>query len=148
MKGKSLRLLGPPLIKIILKLPVRTHLNHYHFKEIHWLPVNKRVTQLKLSHVHQIVNGNAPSYLSGYFIPINTNHTIRTRSSQTPLVIPRFNTSNGKSSFRYSGAIAWNSLPIGVQTSHTKSVFKPLVKQFLFDNLLEEESSLHVVYAP
>ena len=55
-------------MSIILKLPVRTHLNHYHFK------------------VHQIVNGNAPSYLSGYFIPINTNHTIRTRSSQTVMV--------------------------------------------------------------
>ena len=35
------------LIRTVLKLPPRTHLDYSHFKLLNWLPVDKRVTQLK-----------------------------------------------------------------------------------------------------
>ena len=43
---------------------------------------DKRVNQLKLSHVHNVTHGTAPKYVSNYFIPVNSSHNIRTRSSQ------------------------------------------------------------------
>ena len=112
------------LIRTVLKLPPRTHLDYSHFKIVNWLPVEKRVTQLKLGHVHNIIQGTAPSYLSNYFTLVNTTHSFRTRSSQASVVIRRFKTLVGKSSFKYTGAIDWNVLPFYVQTIVEKDNFK------------------------
>ena len=132
------------LIRIILKLPVRTHLSYCHFKELNWLPVAKRVVQLKLGHVHQIVNGKAPSYLFDYFSAVRNIHNFSTRSSQTALVVPRFNTLVGKSTFKFTGATEWNLLPTGAQTMIEKSSFKKYLKQYLLESVLEEESSQYI----
>ena len=62
------------LIRTVLKLPARTHLYYSHFNTLNWLPVEKRVIQLKLNHVHKIYHGNSPSYLVNYFTPFNVSH--------------------------------------------------------------------------
>ena len=54
-KGK-LQVCQNKLIITVLKLPPRTHLDYSHFKLLNWLPVDKRVNQLKLSHVHSVTN--------------------------------------------------------------------------------------------
>jgi hypothetical protein len=130
------------LIRNILKLEVQTHLAHCHFKELNWLPVEKRVTQIKLGHVHQIVNGTAPSYLLDYFTAVRDRHNINTRHSQAALVVPRYNSLVGKKSFRYTGATEWNLLPTSALTIVLKSNFKKYVKQHLLEMVLKEESNL------
>ena len=84
-KGK-LQVCQNKLIRTVLKLPPRTHLDYSHFKLLNWLPVDKRVNQLKLSHVHNVIHGTAPKYMSNYFIPVNSSHNIGTRSSQASLI--------------------------------------------------------------
>jgi len=144
-KSKSkLQVCQNKLIRTILKLPPRTHIDHSHFKLLNWLPVEKRVTQLKLSHVHRIVSGTAPKYLSNYFIPVNNTHNIGTRSSQTSLVVPRYRSLLGKGTFKYTGAMEWNCLPLGARTIVQKENFKKFVKSYLLERVLEEETSLYV----
>jgi ribonuclease P/MRP protein subunit RPP40 len=132
------------LIRTVLHLPPRTHLDHSHFKELNWLPVESRVNQLRLRHVHQIVYNNCPKYLSNYFNNISNVHNIRTRSSQSSLFIPRFKSNIGKSSFKYTGAFAWNQLPSGAQTCVDPIIFKKTVKSFLLNSVLVQESSQYV----
>jgi hypothetical protein len=130
------------LIRNILKLEVQTHLAHCHFKELNWLPVGKRVTQIKLGHVHQIVNGTAPSYLLDYFTAVRDRHNFNTRHSQVARVVPRYNSLVGKKGFRYTGATEWNLLPTSALTIVLKSNFKKYVKQHLLEMVLKEESNL------
>ena len=98
------------LVRTVLKLLPRTHLDYSHFKLLNWLPVDKRVNQLKLCHVHNVTHGTAPKYMSNYFIPVNSSHSIRTRSSQESLIVPSYRSLLGKSYFKYTGAVEWNSL--------------------------------------
>ena len=140
----NLQICQNKLIRTVLNLHPRTHLYYTHFKLLNWLPVVKRVTQLKLNHVHQIVNGSSPNYLLDYFTPIRNIHNVRTRSSQMSLVIPRFRSLLGKSSFKYTGAIAWNHLPLHIQSIVQKNNFKKSVKCHLLDSILSDENSLYV----
>ena len=95
---------------------------------------------LKLSHVH----GNAANYMSNYFTAVYSSQNIRTRSSQASLVVPRCRSLLGKSSFKYTGAVEWNSLPVGVQTVVKKVNFKKTIKHVLLDRVLEEENSVNM----
>ena len=132
------------LIRTVLKLPPHTHLDYSHFNLLNWLPVDKHVTQLKLSHVHNVIHGTAPKYMSNYFIPVNSSHNIQTCSSQASLIVPRYRSLLGNSSFKYTGAVEWNSLSIGAQTIVEKVNFKKTIKYVLLDRVLEEENSIFI----
>ena len=112
------------LIRTVLKLPPRTHLDYSHFSQLNWLPVENRVSQLKLGHIHQIIHGSAPAYMSYCFTPVSNAHSIGTRASQASLVVPRYRSLVGKGTFKYTGAISWNNLPLVVQSIMEKSSFK------------------------
>ena len=79
-------------------------------------------------------------YMSNYFIPVNSSHNIKTRSSQASLIVPRHRSLLGKSSFKYTSAVEWNSLPLGAQTIVEKVNFKKTIKCVL----LEEENSIFI----
>ena len=132
------------LIKTVLQLPHRTHLDHSHFESLNWLPVEKRVNQLKLGLIHKTLNGLAPKYMSDHFIKTNTSHNINTRSSHASILIPRVNSIVGKSSLRYTGATEWNKLPASIQNSASHNTFKKSLKSFLINSVLEEENNMYV----
>ena len=106
--------------------------------------MEKRVFQLKLGHIHQIIHGSAPAYLSYCFTMVSNAHSIGTRASQASLVVPRYRSLVGKGTFKYAGAIAWNILPLGVRSIMEKSSLKKAVKSHLLNNVRKEEPSLYV----
>ena len=55
-------------------------------------------------------NDLVPEYLSDKFTSVNTIHRHNLRGAQHNLFIPRPNTEALKKSFRYIGAVTWNSL--------------------------------------
>lgn len=67
------------LVRIILNLPARTHLDHSHFESLRWLKVEERVSQMKLCHVHKIVHSMVLRYLCNYFNLFWDNHNYSTR---------------------------------------------------------------------
>ena len=48
------------LIRFILQFSARSHVGYSEFKMAGMLPVEKRVKQLQLNHIFNIVHGNAP----------------------------------------------------------------------------------------
>ena len=52
----------------ILNLSPITHIGLDEFKIVKMLPVEYRVQQLKLNHIHDIVNGIAPDYMSNLLV--------------------------------------------------------------------------------
>ena len=122
------------IVRFLLNVPPRTHIGYAEFVRVNMLPVDLRVRQLKLNHTHNILFGKAPKYLTSSF------HRQNTRSGPMSLIVPTVK-SFGQSSFNYTGAIAWNSLPSQCQSSQCKRVFKSKVKQFLFNHLRNEEEN-------
>jgi len=83
--------------------------------------------------------------MSYCFTPVSNAHSIGdSGDSQTSLVVPRYRSLVGKGTFKYTGAIAWNNLTLGVQSIMKKSSFKKAVKCYLLNDVREEELSLYV----
>ena len=61
--------------------------------------------------VFKSFNGLAPDYLSSKFIARSNNTSYNFRDCVNKLTIPQPHTNNLRNSFRYRGAVLWNSLP-------------------------------------
>ena len=60
---KRLQIIQNKLIRFILGISTRSHIGYREFSSSNMLPVEYRVTQLKLNHMFNIVHGSAPEYL-------------------------------------------------------------------------------------
>ena len=134
------------LIRLVLGLDSRTHLSYQHFKEVNWLPVRDRVTQLGLTHMFNISNNLAPAYLSGDFNRVASGHGHSTRMSHLSFQLPRFRCEVGKCSFKYNGAKSWNDLPDHIKSTTVKQSFKHQVKLYLYSNMQDRESNDYIFY--
>lgn len=119
------------LIRLILDLPIRTHLETCHFERVGWLRVEDRVHQLQLGMIHKIVYGDVPKYFRNYFNKVNEVHRYSTRGSATDFIPPRVKTNLGKQSFLYVGATLWNGLPSTLKTVRSIGSFKKGLKVWL-----------------
>ena len=134
------------IVRFLMVVPPRTHIGYSEFEKVKMLPVNLRVIQLKLNHIHNIVHGQAPSYLKASFF-LNASR-YNTRSGPLSLVIPS-SKSFGQSSFAYTGAIAWNNLRGNIQSIIFKSsfmFFKCKVKSFLSSQLRLTELNPFIMF--
>ena len=89
-----------------------------------------RVEQLKLNHMFNIVNGQAPKYLGSNVTVVHTQHRHNSRASIRSCIVPRTNNAD-KKFFFYTGIKAWNSLPTATQLLASRGIFKRQVKQIL-----------------
>lgn len=121
------------LVRTILGLHPRTHLDPHHFKHLGWLRVEDRVSQIELSMVHKIVNGHVPKYLNNFFNRVRNVHSYSTRGSSTDFVPPRVNTKIGKDSFLYVASSLWNMLPGNIKMINSLYGFKWALKKWFRD---------------
>lgn len=119
------------LIRVILRLPARTHLDPSHFENMRWLKVEDRVNQIGMCLVHRIVHGVVPVYFNNYFNRIRDTHAYPTRRSSTDFVPVRLRSCMGKESFLYSAAVFWNSLPSDLKIVVNAVRFKSSLKTWL-----------------
>ena len=56
------------LVRFVLNLDHRAHIEHTHFKQLNWLPVKDRVNQIFLCHVFKLRHGLSPKYMVEHFI--------------------------------------------------------------------------------
>ena len=120
------------MIRFILGLSPRTHLDNREFRKVGWLPVEKRVWQMGLHHICNILNGHGPPYLSTGIQRISDVHSSNTRSSAFGLVVPRVY-SHGQETLMYNSIKLWNGLPLAIQSLPTVGRFKVALKRhFLF----------------
>ena len=83
---------------------------------------DRRERQLK-SLMFKTANNLVPEYLSDKFTSVTTIHRHNLRGNQQNLFIPRPNTEALKKSFRYRGAVTWNSLSAEAKQATTLNSF-------------------------
>ena len=133
------------VMRFVLSMAPRTHIGIEQFKELGWLNVENRVSQLKLNHMYKIYNNMAPDYLTQNTVKSNTRAGISTRSSSYNFLVP-FAKGANSNSFNKTGIDLWNSLPVTVKSSSTISCFKKITKSFLLDSMQLANDSEFIYY--
>ena len=91
--------------------------------ELNLVNVDTRVKQLKLNHVHKIVNNKCPAYMKENFVNVKHFHKYQTRFSEHNFTI--LDCQGPKSHIFYYSAIKdWNSLPEKLNTLQDNKKFK------------------------
>ena len=91
---KRLQIIQNKLIRFILGISTRSHIGYREFSSSNMLPVEYRVTQLKLNHMFNIVHGSAPEYLKNN-INITREPAHNTRSGSFACYIPNVKSRDG-----------------------------------------------------
>ena len=130
----KLQIVQNKIIRFILNLPARSHVGYVEFSKAKMFPVHKRVEQLKMNHMFNIIHGNSPTYLQeDISLQDNTSHQTRSvtfLSCQTPRV-----NSFRLRSFFYTVIKCWNSLPFSLRSINTKQLYKNNLKKVFGTNL-------------
>ena len=92
-------------------------------RALEWGSVADRRTKQLKSLMFKSANNLVPEYLSDKFTRVNTIHRHNLWGAQHNLFIPRPNTENLKKSFRYRGAVTWNSLSVEAKQATTLNSF-------------------------
>ncbi len=101
-------------------------------KELHWLPVKKRIIFKILILTFRCLNGLAPAYLSQLLHPYSPTRKLRSSNSLL-LKVPKARTKNyGDRAFQNSAPKLWNSLPLCIRQSETLTSFKTKLKHHFF----------------
>ena len=102
-------------------------------RELHWLPVFKRIDYKICSLVHKSIHSFGPEYILNllkFYTP-----TRNLRSNSDCLILSKQPTSRkiGEQSFSFSAPQIWNSLPRDVRWTDNVNQFKKGLKTFLFN---------------
>jgi hypothetical protein len=103
-------------------------------RDLHWLPVRRRVDFKVATLVYKCLHGLAPPYLIDDCILVSSlpgrQHL---RSADTSkLFVPKTSTNYGSRSFTVFGPNLWNSLPTELRTIESLTVFRQKLKTHLF----------------
>ena len=116
--------------RVALQAPRRSHANSL-LQELHWLPVEQRITYKLAVLTYKTRQTSVPKYLSRHIATRSSMPSLR--SSSTPLLhVPFRRTSFGKRSFSTAAPSVWNSLPVSVRDCDTLTLFKSRLKAHLF----------------
>ena len=112
---------------------------HYHFtsvlKELHWLPVRKRIEFKIPLLAHKCLHGTAPPYLREMLKEYVPTRTLRS-TSKNLLCKPRTNIKTyGDRSFSACAPKLWNQLPNNIRAAGSVAIFKRQVKTHLFKDV-------------
>ena len=103
-------------------------------QELHWLPVEQRITYKLAVLTYETRQTSVPEYLSRHITTRSSTRTLR--SSSAPLLhVPFRRTSFGKLSFSTAAPSVWNSLPVSVHNCDTLTLFKCRIKAHLFSSV-------------
>ena len=96
------------------------------FENLNWKNLSTQRDIHKASLVFKSLNGLAPEYLSSKFIGRSNTTPYTFRDSANKLTIPQPRTNYLRNSFRYSGAVLWNSPPQTLRQAESLSNFRSL----------------------
>ena len=102
-------------------------------KQLHWLPVERRITFKILTQVYKALNDSLyPLYLRQLFVEYSPRRSLRSSDAYRIVCVPRSHNAYGDRQFSKYAAIAWNSLPDTVRACTNLGSFKRAIKTHLF----------------
>ncbi|KAJ1194411.1 hypothetical protein NDU88_003700 [Pleurodeles waltl] len=116
--------------RLILDIPRRSHISA-HLRDLHWLPVNKRITFKLLTLAHKALHNTGPAYLNNRLTFYTPNRELRS-ANLTLATVPRIHrTTTGGRSFSHPSAKTWNTLPIHLRQTQDLLTFRRHLKIWL-----------------
>ena len=101
-------------------------------RELHWLPIAKRIDYKILLLTFKALHGMAPVYIADLIQVYRKERTLRSNSDNL-LVIPKGSHSkSGDKSFAFAAPTLWNNLPRHCRDADTLECFKSRLKTHLF----------------
>ena len=106
-------------------------------RNLHWLPVRKRIDFKILCLTYLCINNIAPQYLKDLIPPYESSRILRS-SDKLLLSLPSVDSTNksksGGRSFQNSAPKLWNPLPATLKKAENIIIFRKKLKTYLFDN--------------
>ena len=99
-------------------------------RQLHWLPIEARISYKLCSLMYRVVHGSAPTYLTELCQPCSDTRLGSTSCGD--FIVPWFNRQLSNSSFSVAAPSAWNRLPSHIRTSSTYTLFLSRLKTHLF----------------
>jgi len=102
-------------------------------RQLHWLPVHRRVEFKIECLVHQSLSSIAPTYLISdiHLVSEHGRRLLRSSTDRT-LTVPQTHNRFGDRSFAVAGPRLWNSLPLSLQKISSYRQFRRYLKNHLF----------------
>ena len=122
--------------RIVTKTAPREHITPV-LRELHWLPVDRRIEYKILLYAYKALNGLAPEYLC-HMVELYAPDRVLRSASQNLLVVPRGkHCQYGMRTFAMAAATLWNSLNVRdrsnrIRGSPSLESFKSNLKTLLF----------------
>ena len=118
--------------RIVSRLPKTAHVTSI-LKNLHWLPVSKRVEYKILLLTFNILNSTVPEYLSSLLYSYKPVRELRS-SSQQLLFVPKSKLKLfGDHAFSVLAPRIWNRLPVEIKSIASLELLKRKLKTFLFN---------------
>ena len=100
--------------------------------QLHWLPIEQRITFKIAVITFKALHGAAPSYITDLIKPYTPGRLLRS-SNQFLLSTSKFNLKTyGGRSFTIAAPSVWNALPFELRSCNSLSSFKSKLKTWLF----------------
>ena len=142
---RKLQICQNKVFRFILDLSPKQSVNSTVFDTLNMLNVERRVKQMRLNHVFNIVHNTAPIYLRQNFTTIS-HHYCNTRSANCHnFIVPSIKQCQDKT-FYYNAIKDWNGLPLNIKQIKSKTSFKHSVKKYLMEDLKRCEESSFVYF--
>ena len=118
--------------RLTFKLRKHDHITQAR-KQLHWLPIEARITYKLCLHCHNFFHNSSPVYLADLLTVYIPGRSLRSSSDCYMLKVPSINTKKfGERAFRFAAPKAWNSLPFLIRQQSSTSAFKRSLKTHLF----------------
>jgi len=120
--------------RVIMNLSLRDHMKPA-LKQLHWLPIEQRITYKLCLFMRHIHTGQAPQYLSDCVSAVSAlSGRYRLRSTDSAdCVLRRTRTRFGERGSSYCGPAAWNTLPSDLHDITGTGTFRKRLMSVLFD---------------
>ena len=119
--------------------------------DLHWLPVEYRITYKILLLVYKAINGLSPSYISNLLSFCTSSYSLRSCSNKL-LQVPRSKLkSYGDRRFSIAGPKLWNSIPASLRNADSLNSFKKHLKTYLirqaFKGIILNRTKLYLSFS-
>ena len=128
---KKVQMVQNSAARLILNGNKRDHITPL-LKELHWLPVEKRILFKVLLLIYKSMHGKGPLYLQELLVPYVPNANLRSANQQLLCVPKRHHADTRKRDFAHRGPSEWNNLPLNIRESDNVNQFKTALKTYLF----------------
>ena len=127
---KRLDVFQRKMVRFIMSADYRFHVGNAELRRLSWLNVSDRVLYFKLNHLFRVRHGLAPRYIMTNFRSLALSHSHNTRGQEFNFHLSK-DCSLSSSSFMFTAAKHWNSLPTSLKSISVFRVFKKRLREFL-----------------